>query len=139
MSIEQVSSSVGEARSPEQRRAEAIAGLRAFADWLEQHPETEGSPLIGEGLRMVEFPVEPERLVERMRTLGAPWEIVQDSSQVRFRKSFGEFAGYELLISAERLGEERQVTRSVIEHVLPGHVIAEARGDIPAESPAEAA
>lgn len=118
-----------EDRTPEERRLEAISGLRAFADWLEEHEDAIAYTDPALGLRLLEFPRERDRLEERMRTLGGPWDVEKrPGGTVIFWRYFGPSIRYGLHIQGSKIGTPRVVEETVTD-VAPALVALAAESE----------
>lgn len=124
--------SSSEQHTPEERRMEAISGLRALADFLEEHEDMRAHPSTG-SLTLVEYPGSEDALVARMAVLGGAWHVQHVSAHqaVRFVRRFGACAEYVLYIDARKVGNELDVTRTIVtpEYTLHDRVRAAAAGE----------
>lgn len=110
-------------------RQVAISGLRDVADWLEGNVLAQVSPLTG--LRLQEYPQTKDTLIERMSTLGGPWEIEQEGqTAVRFVRRFGPLATYELYIRSEEVCERREVATPITQYIVSDDLIEAAKTSV---------
>lgn len=103
-------------------RGEYVAGLRAIADLLDQHPELE-LPDTGRGENH-EFSLcagDREQMVAWARVLDAPTEKPSISGNgIHYLRGLVGCLRFRVFASAERLGaSERTVTKRVTEYSVP--------------------
>jgi hypothetical protein len=77
----------------EEERAAKIAGLRAFADFLEGHPDAE---LPTGSFYALEYLVSREELVVRAKALGGRWQKVESGGHFELHRHFGGDIFYNL-------------------------------------------
>jgi hypothetical protein len=97
--------------SGDERRADAVAGLRALADFLEETPAA--SQHIGSDRIMVfDYQGTREAFLAQAEAIGGPFEREQDPSYFKLVRRFGPFA-YQLYTDARALGQSRPVNVKV--------------------------
>jgi hypothetical protein len=109
---------------PASRRNALISDLRAFADWLEAHPELDPSNTPSEYLAMDYQPTR-DSFLARLQEIGGPWEIDEDHNQSDYFgaiKKFGHM-GYRVFTEKRQVGGKQLIERT--EFVVYPDVLAE--------------
>lgn len=104
-------------------RAQTIAALREFANWLEDHP-TAKTQITPTGV--YDYQTERDRFIEQVRALkAADWEQrVDHQRDFELSRSWGPVT-YRLYTRAEYVGEERTVSRPATEWVVSPSFLGE--------------
>jgi hypothetical protein len=98
---------VSATQSMQDERREAIDGMRAFADWLEEHPDAEVPASYEVGC--VHLVASAEELTSLARSLGGRWEKRVDDDAFRLCRMIGGFR-YTLYASRGTVCTGRKVT-----------------------------